>query len=1096
MQDANGGVLVETQTESESRLVPLPHRVFDDEIVADQVRTPTQVVAELLERTAHLLSTLDTDVAGLRADQESERERIERETQRRRDQADAAVARLKELEYRARQLAMKKAREEDLDSGLTGTVKIDDSKTFDDLVEQIEEEVRLAKGITGAIRLPRIGALLHEASYRVDLMLKEADKVQHEKIDATEDELHAERKEARASYEIGMSIVERDLAALESHLASSAMAWTDKRWRDWTPPESVGHSIRAGTVHRADLPEMHFPWIIECPSENGWAIELRRHRTDAIDGVRSIIARVLTAIPPGGVSFTFVDPKGLGESVAAYLQLGQYDPRLIDTMVYTLGDEIEAKLTELTHHIESVIKQHLQGRYHTLDEFHDAVGEVVEPYRVLVVFDFPTQFSDQARQLLRGIIENGPKCGVHTILVVDSDLPKSMASKVNALLSTMNTVRADDHGYYVRSPNAGQWRLELDAPPGDGTSDGDLIQRIVTLTGEGARKNATAEVTPARLFALAAEAARMHSRDDVPDLDIAIDPEDLSTWWHGTAAKGIGVPLGRTSGREIASLWLNGAEACALIGGRADAGVPDLLHDVVTSLVLTYPPDQLELFLVDLVGVSELGVFAKHQLPHARLVAADAEREFGVSVLEKLAKEVDQRNSLFRSVGVERRGVEGYSELTGTSLRRIVLVLDGADQLFFLQDDLADMATQHLQTICRHGALCGVHAILSTQAPEALATMARDLLDQIGVRIALACSDAESEILLGTGNLEAAAITRLGEGVFTNTGGEAGGCSTFAAASYGSPTRDMLLDSVRAHAAEGGFDLKPDIFGGSDVALLDASPLSRLMTQPQMQQARLKPRLWLGEPVTLGDPVEVLLRRQDGANVLAVGQDEDLGQGMLLAMIVSVLLGHGRGVDVRVLDFMPVDDGFTAAVRSLGRAFPVHVARRRELAEVLTSVRTEVADRVERDDFRAPPLLLVLNGVGRARDFDVDDDVHARSEDFDALRTLEAIVREGPEVGVHTLAWCDQLESLQRRFSRATTREFAIRVAMRMKADASTALIGTTYASLLRETQALLFDEESNRLTKFRPYQMPSAQFIEGLAAAAVGILDAGAASA
>ena len=46
-------------------------------------------------------------------------------------------------------------------------------------------------------------------------------------------------------------------------------------------------------------------------------------------------------------------------------------------------------------------------------------GEVAEPFQVLVVANFPTNFSEAAMRKLVSIATSGPRCGVYTILSID-----------------------------------------------------------------------------------------------------------------------------------------------------------------------------------------------------------------------------------------------------------------------------------------------------------------------------------------------------------------------------------------------------------------------------------------------------------------------------------------------------------------------------------------------------------------------------------------------------------------------------------------------------------------------------------------------------
>ena len=96
----------------------------------------------------------------------------------------------------------------------------------------------------------------------------------------------------------------------------------------------------------------------------------------------------------------------------------------------------------------------------------------------------------------------------------------------------------------------------------------------------------------------------------------------------------------------------------------------------------------------------------------------------------------------------------------------------------------------------------------------------------------------------------------------------------------------------------------------------------------------------------------------------------------------------------------------------------------------------------------APPVLVVVNGLGAGPVAALEAGrisgaaATATPEDItrpglDQVAALERIVREGPEVGVHALVWTDRLSSLAMHVSRATMREFALRVVMQMPAEDS-----------------------------------------------------------
>ena len=91
---------------------------------------------------------------------------------------------------------------------------------------------------------------------------------------------------------------------------------------------------------------------------------------------------------------------------------------------------------------------------------------------------------------------------------------------------------------------------------------------------------------------------------------------------------------------------------------------------------------------------------------------------------------------------------------------------------------------------------------------------------------------------------------------------------------------------------------------------------------------------------------------------------------------------------------------------------------------------------------------------------------------------VRSIVREGPELGVHTIVWSDTYTNLTRTLDRRFLREFEMPVAMQMGADDSSNLIDTPAASKLGLYRAYFYSEDEARLEKFRPYGLPSDEWI------------------
>src|SRR5207253_4496713 len=126
------------------------------------------------------------------------------------------------------------------------------------------------------------------------------------------------------------------------------------------------------------------------------------------------------------------------------------------------------------------------------------------------------------------------------------------------------------------------------------------------------------------------------------------------SYWTADSRAAIEVPLGRAGATKLQHVRLGlGTSQHVLVAGKTGSGKSTLLHVIVTDLALRYSPDEVEFYLIDFKKGVEFKTYAAHQLPHARVIAIESDREFGVSVLKRLDSLMQERGDLFRDVGVQ-----------------------------------------------------------------------------------------------------------------------------------------------------------------------------------------------------------------------------------------------------------------------------------------------------------------------------------------------------------------------------------------------------------------------------------------------------------
>ena len=864
-------------------------------------------------------------------------------------------------------------------------------------------------------------------------------------------------------------VMQRVQPILPGHLSSAdrfAPPWQSDVWQHWQPGTLKPGVLRVGTFALASIPAS-IPALFSFPTGRSLVFAgFGNGDGYAIAGIQSLLLRLLASVPPGKLRFTFIDPVGIGNHVTPFLHLKDYDEQLITGRAWSEPSHIEQRLADLTEHIGNVIQQYLRNQYATIEDYNAHAGEIAEPYHVLVVFGFPVNFSETAARRLVSIVQHGPRCGVYTVIQIAPNKSLPYGFELEDLTQHTEVIRfLNNERWWGWSDGTKEYWLTLDALPDDA-----LVNRIVAGVGK---------------------AAKAASKVEVPFDRIA--PKE---YWKGNSSDGICVFLGPSGARTFQELALgDGTKQHVLVAGRTGSGKSTLLHTLIINLALTYSPDEVEVYLVDFKEGVEFKIYANYQLPHARVVAIESEREFGLSVLEGLEAELGDRGKRFREAGAAN--IAQYRAKTNQKLPRILLLVDEF-QIFFTEDDsIASKAGRILDLLVRQGRSFGIHVLLGSQTLAGAYTLARSTMDQMAVRIALQCSEADSRLILADDNPAARLLSRAGEAIYNDANGRVEGNSRFQTAWLPEDQRNVYLAQIAELAKQNGYRTpRPQIvFEGNAPAEVEKNDrLRNLLTAPAWSASTPREQFaWLGDPTAIRDPIAAVFCRQSGSNLLIVGQDEEAALGMMAIALISLAAqlpvgGKAEGEDgatFYVLDFSKVNTSYAGLWHTLADILPhkVKVGRRIQLPGLIAELAADVQARLNNERPDGLPRYLFLFGLQQARDLDQEELGYSSYGEDSAqpnpTRQFATIVREGPDLGIHTLVWCDTKANLERRLDRRTLREFTMRVALQMSEEDSSSLLNSPLASRLGPYRALFYSEIENRMEKFRPYRLPSAMWLE-----------------
>lgn len=876
-----------------------------------------------------------------------------------------------------------------------------------------------------------------------------------------------------------------------------APEWKQMDPTTWTPPGEELPAMRFGTLGfsmdmiddgvpqheqlKVTQTEFSLPAALsypECPSML-YVVD-GEGRDQAIRSLQNVMLRLLASLPPGKVRFTIIDPIGLGQNFSAFMHLADYDEKLVASRIWTEAIHINKRLADLTEHMENVIQKYLRNEFESIQDYNKHAGEVAEPFQILVVANFPANFSEESARRLVSIAASGARCGVYTLVTVDTKLKMPRNFDVNDLASNAAILRWNGERFSLDDDDLGRLPLALDMPPDD-----DRFTEIVRAVGERAKDA---------------------SRVEVPFASV-VPPAD--EWWQCDSRGQLEVPLGRAGATNLQHLRLGkGTSQHVLISGKTGSGKSTLLHTIVTTVSIHYSPDEAHFYLIDFKKGVEFKAYAALELPHARVIAIESEREFGMSVLNRLDVELRRRGDEFREHGVQ--DLKGYRDANPEAVMpRILLIIDEFQEFFVKDDKISQDASLVLDRLVRQGRAFGIHVLLGSQTLAGAYSLARATLGQMAVRIALQCSEADAHLILSDDNTAARLLGRPGEAIYNDANGLFEGNHPFQVVWLPDYEREQYLERLADLATEQQCKLTPPIvFEGN----MPADPAKNETLVACLENAapairKLAPRAWLGAAVAIKEPAAAVFHRQGGTNLLMVGQQEQEALGVFANCFISLaadLLPVGGDSDDVTTD-RPTEPGETAAASDrprfyvfdgqraesptagfwtrLAKQLPVNmkVSTPGEISAVISDIADEVDRRLQGSESGSPPIFLILFNLARFRDLRKSDDYNFSFDEEQAAgldQQFSTILREGPNFGVHSLIWCDTFANVNRWIDRQSMSDLAIRVLFQMSATDSANLMDSPEASRLGMHRAILYSEEQGEFEKFRPYGPPSPDWL------------------
>ncbi len=771
----------------------------------------------------------------------------------------------------------------------------------------------------------------------------------------------------------------------------------------------------------------------------------------AQDVINSIVGRLLASSLSNNIQLHMMDVKDLGGTSNIL--------KMLDKHVYTINarsTDVMTELAQIDRYVENIIQNLLYGPYASLEQYNQG-KEKQEPYHIVVFKDFPFGVTQEAAYTIQRILVNGSKAGIHFIFMLHEDILQ----------------RSEDCHKIATI-------LHLDKPQELFAHSVDIIEAqvndVVTLHYDLLDDKQLYDVVQY------VNAGFEMKKDEILRLTDYMLPRQ--EWWTKHSANRADIPFGMSTNKQIQKLNITqeSGQNSAIVIGIPGSGKSVFLHVLIANAMINYSPKELQMYLLDFSGV-EFNVYARHRLPHARVIAPEAEREFGLSILREVHEEGNRRMELCREYGVTNI-VELKLKNPNLVVPRLLVIIDEFQKIFEIENDnISREANDKIHAIIQEYRKFGINLILATQKLPAKSIIPYDL---IANRIVFKSDPNDFSHLIHWSHSSPQPRLLTGNCVYNNESGA--DFSNYVTRSFfinASKELEDLIDNVVAFG-----EMHPEMKDEQVLRIFRSADLPSFNTclcAEQHQQLHTIPKevgVYVGESIAISPyHMYVPLTKDSNNNILIIGGKAEIAKGIAYHAMLSTILSHEeKSCKVALLNFMVDDDPMQSMVQTelyntvVGWAGVFEELKTtKDVKEVLECFKDEIEARKNDSSIPCEHIYINIFEFHRGRMF---DGTGSRGDmQSECARLLEYIMKNGPMVGVFTILQVDNLTNLG-RLGYGAQNLFCHRIALQMSEKESDKIVGSSAANKLlvlnrpaTNYRALYYNNVNNSITKFKPYR-------------------------
>lgn len=772
-----------------------------------------------------------------------------------------------------------------------------------------------------------------------------------------------------------------------------------------------------------------------------------------IEEMKAFIMNMLLSLPCNTVHLDFVDLNFTGFGTEFTSNLDEN----ICSQPITSPHAFSELLTRLSERHTTIVEN--LGNLPKQNEFQQTF---LYPYEVLVLLNYPKGY-EQFEEAMSPLFEHGYKSGLY--FVVLNTIEKTTVH--NRILS-----QEDNYGII---------------------SDEDTIIKALA-----AEQLPFAVETPIYKNTTLREAAFRYFNENASQIAIQAKEEEQKTLVDTPYDNQYGVltvPVGNTE-CGVADFALDDeSHPHAFILGQSGSGKSVLMHNIISSLILKYAPEDLQLYLLDFkTGGVEFDRY--RNVKHSKALLVDnSDIQITLEILRDIQNQMKERGKLFRKEGVSK--ISEYNKIhENDRLPSVVIIADECHVMFPSRNEkdrrIYNEISEIMSYIAKEGRSQGVHLVLATQNLDG-ADIPNDIIKNVTDHYLLKCAVSDSEKMVSNSSR---ITSKLNKGQVYCHHSE----QSYQFTSFYHPKEELeyiiqqAIDKAKKCSGNGQF-----YFSGAQMFQINENTIEVLH-----KKGRKNPVVTGGLSINLTqEPVSITLKNDFSENILLFGiNDQEQVNRTTMNLLVTLAISvkeRNQDMDICVIDCLNDDEAnyldVLDAMEEKGLCRIINGRRRGEFLK-------QMVDAISEE--RATPTTIFVIGQERFREIKMDMPLE-KKESMDLLGgmnfssekkiesykdALQFILERGPECGVHTVLQIDKPDKILFNEYSMTQKElfsmFKHLVMLHSDENAASRYISNeikleNISGDAERLRAYYYSEENDTYTLFVPYEMPTHQTLNTL---------------